>query len=71
MYVIERTDQKRGYVATEGSEHSYVHDARHAKKFATREDAEKDRCPENERIVRLSNEDDKVLVLPGRFFTQR
>tara|TARA_R110000824_G_C14848812_1_gene639850 strand:+ start:54 stop:239 length:186 start_codon:yes stop_codon:yes gene_type:complete len=53
MYIIERIDQKRGYVAPEGSDRTYVHDARHAKIFATREDAEKNRCPENEVLVRI------------------
>jgi hypothetical protein len=38
------------FVAPRGSSHSYVQDLRRARRFATREDAEHDRCPGNEYI---------------------
>lgn len=49
-YVIQRTDQGGGYVAPSGSPSSYVRNPANARQFATVESAERDRCPENERI---------------------
>jgi hypothetical protein len=51
MYVIQRTDQGGGYVAQSGSAHSYVKDSKDARKFSTKEEAESERCPQNERVV--------------------
>lgn len=50
-YVIERTDQGGGYVAPAGSRGSYVRELQRARTFPTREAAERERCPENERVV--------------------
>lgn len=49
-YFIRRTEDKK-YVARSGSEHSYTANLAKAQAYATREDAEKDRCIENEYIV--------------------
>lgn len=43
----------RGWVAKPGHRSSYTLDLRHARKFATRERAEKDRCTMNETIQDL------------------
>ena len=51
MYILERTDQGGGYVAPAGSEKSYTKDPRHARIFKTVDDAELDRCVENEIII--------------------
>lgn len=51
MYVLERTDQGGGYVARPGSKHSYVKALQHARVYATRAEAEDERCPGNE-VVR-------------------
>jgi len=51
MYVIQRTDQGGGYVAKPGSAHSYVRFIKNARKFSTKEEAENDRCPQNERVI--------------------
>lgn len=50
-FVIVREDGK--YVAPPGRQHSYTSKLQHARVFASREAAERDRCPENERIVSL------------------
>lgn len=52
-YVLKRTDQGGGYVAREGHPSSYVRNIANARKFPTREAAERDRCVENEVIVDL------------------
>lgn len=51
MYVIQRTDQGGGYVAQSGSAHSYVKFSPDARKFSTKEEAESERCPQNERVI--------------------
>jgi len=51
MYVIERTDQGGGYVAQPGSRSSYTTDIRRARKWPTREAAERERCLGNEVVV--------------------
>lgn len=58
MYILKRTTDGR-YVADmqkskTGS--SYTPDIRQAKQYATREQADDNRCPENERIVDLHDE---------------
>lgn len=53
-YVIQRIGKGNGFVAPTGSERSYVRDVRRARIFATVEDAEANRCPENERIMSLA-----------------
>lgn len=52
-YVIKRTDQGGGYVAPAGSPKSYTHSIEKARKFATREQAEADRCEGNEVVLDL------------------
>lgn len=54
MYVIRRTDGL--YVARFGSSRSYTRCLQHAQTFRTREEAERHRCPENERIAVLEDE---------------
>lgn len=56
MYVIVGP---KGYVAKPGHITSYVKDVRLARKFETIEHAERNRCPENERIVDLERELDQ------------
>jgi hypothetical protein len=53
MYVIKRTDQGGGYVARPGMQSSYTVHVEHVRKFATREEAESNRCPGNEVVVPL------------------
>jgi hypothetical protein len=52
-FVIKRLDQGGGYVSKPGHRASYTHDLRHARKFRTREEAEADRCPDNEIVENL------------------
>lgn len=52
-FLLERTDQGGGFVAPPGSGRSYTKNALDARFFATREEAERERCVENERIVDL------------------
>jgi len=50
-YVLRRTDPApRWFVAEPGSDRSYTPAIAKARKFKTRDEAEADRCPENERI---------------------
>lgn len=53
MFVLRRDDGK--YVAPSGSEHSYVDRLEEAQVYRTREEAEDERCVENETIVALSD----------------
>jgi hypothetical protein len=53
-YVIKRNDGK--YVAKPGSEHSYTQLLQRATVFNSYSDAERDLCPENERICLLDEE---------------
>jgi hypothetical protein len=55
MYVLQRTNQGGGYVARPGSLRSYTRKLQHARTFATREQAERERCPENERVVTVED----------------
>jgi hypothetical protein len=48
-YVIRRTDG--AYVAPAGSQSSYTKHLDRARTFATREAAERERCPENEHVM--------------------
>lgn len=58
MYLIKRIDG--AYVAKPGSAHSYVFALVNARKFSTKEEAERDLCPENERVVDLERELDDL-----------
>lgn len=49
MYVIIRNDGK--FVSLPGAARSYTSDMQKARTFLTREAAERERCPENERVV--------------------
>lgn len=53
VYILKRTDGRGGYVAPPGSARSYVRDDFRARKYATREAAEADRCQENEIVIEL------------------
>lgn len=54
-YVLKRTDQGGGYVARAGHPSSYTHKLENARIFRTREEAEGNRCVENEIIVALDS----------------
>lgn len=51
-YLLQRTDQGGGFVAKPGLGKSYTHTAALAREYRTRAEAEADRCPENERIMK-------------------
>jgi len=51
VYVLKRTDGK--YVAKPGRHNSYTNSFTNARKFRTKEEAEKDRCIENEYIQKI------------------
>mgnify|MGYP001576708874 CR=1 FL=1 len=52
-YIILRTDRGGAYVSRQGSTHSYTTRLQYARTFATREEAEANRCPDNEMVLRL------------------
>ncbi len=55
MYVIVVTDRHhRMYVAKPGSAKSCTNKLERARTFSTREEADKNRCPQNEVIVPVS-----------------
>lgn len=58
MWVLRRVDQHGGYVANTGVgvRASYTHDLRYARIFRTQEDAERERCVENERAERVEDQ---------------
>jgi hypothetical protein len=49
-YLLKRTDQGGGYVQPAGSRRSYGRKET-ARRFPTKEDAERERCTENEVVV--------------------
>jgi hypothetical protein len=51
MFMLKRTDGK--YVGKPGSKHSYTTRIDLARVYKTKEEAEKDRCPENEHVVEI------------------
>ncbi len=53
MYVIIRSDGL--FVAPPGQRSSYTKKLQHARTFPTREAAERERCPGNERVVALAD----------------
>ena len=53
-YLLRKTDGRGGYVAPAGSARAYVRNTAEARVFRTREEAEADRCIENEVIVNLA-----------------
>lgn len=53
MYLIKKIDQSGGYVSKPGHRSSYVKNLRFARKFQTKDEAELNRCPENEIVVDL------------------
>lgn len=55
MYVIKRTNIP-GYVAPSGSQITYTSTVTRARVFRTHEEAERERCVENEVVVLLSRE---------------
>ena len=52
MFVIQKGDG--WYVARSGMQSSYTRFLQYAQVFKTREDAEKERCPDNERVVNIT-----------------
>lgn len=54
MYVIRRIPDG-AFVAPSGRKASYARSLQHARIFPTRESAERDRCPENERVYAVSD----------------
>lgn len=52
QYVIRRTDQSGGYVAQPGSQSSYTQKLEHARRFETKEAADRE-CCENEITLSL------------------
>lgn len=54
IYVIVREDGK--YVAPGGQESSYVTNLKDAQTYMTREEAQRNCCPENERVSTVSAE---------------
>lgn len=61
MYVLKKVDWHGGsppnwYVALPGSKCAYTPYLQHARVYATRQWAEDDRCPDNERVVPVSQE---------------
>lgn len=55
MYVLVRTDQGGGFVTKPGSRGSYTNKLQEARVYETREQASKDACPENERVVAVAD----------------
>lgn len=55
MFMLKRIPDGL-YVAEPGRDKSYTHAIKWARKFATREAAEADRCIENEQVVSLEEE---------------
>lgn len=53
MYAIVRLDGK--YVAKPGSKLSYTDRLESAQIYLSREDAESNKCPENERVIRVTD----------------
>jgi hypothetical protein len=54
-YLLKLMDRRGGFVAKPGSRRSYTDSLRQARKFSTREEAERERCQDNEVVVRLSD----------------
>lgn len=50
-YILKRTDQGGGYVASPGLRCSYTRAIARARRYPTREAADADRCPGNEIIL--------------------
>ena len=55
MFILRRTDQGGGWGARPGIRGSYTFNPLNAKRFSTEEEAERERCPENESIQDLNN----------------
>lgn len=51
-YALQHTDTQ-AYVARPGSEHAYTRDLTRAAVYATREEAERNRCATSERVIDL------------------
>ena len=54
-YLLRRIHPIGGYVAQPGSKSSYTFVISHARIFRTEEEAEAERCPENEIVVPLAS----------------
>ena len=51
MYVIKRMDQSGGFVAMKGHKHSYSRNPMYVRVYMTEEEANNDRCRENEIVI--------------------
>lgn len=58
LYVIQRSDGV--WVTRPGSKGSYTRFLQHARVFRTREEAERERCPGNERVIAVGEIMDEV-----------
>ena len=54
MYVIIRVTDKL-FVSWPGTASSYTRMLQHARQWPTRETAERERCPENERVISVDS----------------
>ena len=54
MYILKRTDG--AYVAKPGSAKSYTRCLQNAQTFTSREEADRNRCPDNETITTVDAE---------------
>jgi hypothetical protein len=50
-YVLQQTDQRKWFFAGSGRKNTWVPRAADAHHFPTREAADAERCPDNERVV--------------------
>jgi len=55
MYLLKRTDQGGGYVARSGLREAYTLNIDKVRLFTTKEDAERNRCTDNEIIIHLDD----------------
>lgn len=55
MYLLKRTDQGGGYVSKPGLKEAYTTNLDKVRIFTSKEDAERNRCIENEIIIPLSD----------------
>lgn len=53
-FVLRRTDQGGGYVTPPGSPKSYTKNKAAARRYSSREEAERDRCKGNEVIEEVA-----------------
>lgn len=57
-YILKRTDSWGGYVAMPGSKKAYTNKKSLARRFPTREDANTDRCIQNEIVMEYTPDEE-------------